>query len=89
MDIQKREEMISFLIRLKKLNQLYSRASEEQKGRLLEASEVVVKKLEGFGYGRNFLIGLIVGGSDFLRSLEEQRKFEGLDASEMSQIIFA
>ena len=81
----KKEKLKDLLIRLKKVNGVYKKATEEQKGRLLEASEKTIKDLLEFGFNRDFLIGLIIGGKDFLESLGNVK---GLDANQSGELIF-
>ena len=67
--IVKNEELRDILIRLKKISQIYRIANEGQRGRLLELSQPLMRKLEGFGYEKEFVESLLIGGKDFIESI--------------------
>ena len=66
---QQKERLKDLLIRLKKVNKVFNKATEEQRGKLLEAIEPTIVELLTFGYKREFLESLVIGGEDFLESL--------------------
>lgn len=85
MEETKKDKLIELLIRLKRVHKVYCKASEDTKGKLLEAIEPTIEELIDNGYTREFLETLIIGGKDFLESLE---KVEGLDLWQSTQLIF-
>jgi len=85
MEEKNKEKLKDLLIRLKKVNGVYKKATEDQRGRLLEASEKTIQDLLEFGFNRDFLIGLIIGGKDFLEGLGN---VEGLSAPQAAELIF-
>lgn len=57
------------LIRLKKLSRVYPLCNEEQRGRLLSASEPLILELVRLGYERPFVETLLMCGKEFLDTL--------------------
>lgn len=75
------------LISLKRVHTVYQKANEEQRGRLLAASEKLFSKLEAQGFERSFLETLVISGKDFIDSLYGEG---GEEATENDgQIIFS
>jgi hypothetical protein len=63
------ERMKDLLIKLKRVNAVYGKATEEQRGKLLKACGHIFDELENYKYKREFLESLVIGGEDFLKSL--------------------
>ena len=63
------EELAVLLISLKKISKVYGIANETQRGRLLELSEPLIRKLVDKGFERTFVETLLIGGKDFVDSL--------------------
>lgn len=81
----KKERLKDLLIRLKKVNKVFNKATEEQRGKLLEAIEPTIVELLEFGYKREFLESLVIGGEDFLNSLGET---PDLNLYQQTELIF-
>lgn len=69
MEEEKKSRIAELLIRLKKLNKAYQLATEEQRGRLLSASEGLLSELVRLGYERVFVETLLICGKEFLDHL--------------------
>lgn len=85
METLEKQKLTDLLIRVKKVHKVYGEATEEQRGRLLEAIGPTLDELTQFGYEKDFLIGLVIGGKDFLESLGP---VEGLDSAQSTELIF-
>jgi len=85
MEEEKKKKLKDLLMRLKRVNTVYNakKTTEEQRGRLLEASEKTILELVEMGYKREFVEGLIIGGKDFVESLGEVKEFKTEDWAEM------
>lgn len=89
MDTEK-EKLIEALTKLKKAHDIYVKATEDQRGRLLASCQFLIDRLVGFGYDRVFVETLLIGGKDFLDSwhgavINTDKELEGSDAA---QVIF-
>ena len=73
-DKEKRTRVAELLLRLKKLNRTYQLCNEEQRGRLLSASEKLLVDLVAEGYERSFVETLLICGKDFLVTLYPEDK---------------
>lgn len=83
----KTKELCELLTRLKKVHTVYQIANEDQRGRLLDASQNLISQITSFGFDKTFVETLLVGGKDFLESLYTDPKQE---ASEFDcEIIFS
>jgi hypothetical protein len=82
-----KEEIRDLLIRLKKINQVYAVVDEKKKGRLLELSEPLIRKLMAMGFEEVFIRTLLIGGKDFLDSLYGNG--EGIASEHDVKIIFS
>lgn len=58
-------------MRLKKISDVYKVANEQQRERLLIASQKIIEGLVSLGFEREFVETLLIGGKDFLQSLYE------------------
>lgn len=85
MEEKSKEKLKDLLLRLKRVNNVFNKSNELQKGKLLEAIEPTVQELMEYGYDRDYLIGLLIGGKDFLISLGN---VEGLDTVQAAELIF-
>lgn len=64
-------KLVDLLLRLKKIHRVYQVANEEQRGRLLalvEKGEVMDGLLKQ-GFTQDEVIGILIGGKDFIDSL--------------------
>jgi len=82
---QQKEKLKDLLMRLKRVNSVYNakKTTEDQRGRLLEASEKTILELVEMGYKREFVESLIIGGKDFVESLGEVKEFGTEEWAEM------
>ena len=71
--LRQRELVVDLLIRLKKLSRCYQLATEEQRGRLLSASQGLFDKLVAQGFEREFVETLMISGKDFLESFYKDK----------------
>lgn len=79
--LNKKKEL---LLKLKRISQVYAVANEKQKERLMLASEGIVCALVEQGYDRDFVVGLLVGGKDFVDSLFIDGKTDlGIESAEI------
>ena len=85
MEQEKKKKLTTLLIRLKKINGVYLKCNEEQRGRLIESSKKTIQELMEFGYREDFLMSLLVAGGDFVESLGE---LESLGTEELTEVIF-
>ncbi|MDD4026987.1 MAG: hypothetical protein PHO75_02245 [Candidatus Shapirobacteria bacterium] len=83
---EKQEKITNLLLRVKKINQVYKVATEEQRGRLLESSKFIVDQLVDFGYERVFVETLLIGGKDFVNSFFSEER--DLDVYGVAKLIF-
>jgi hypothetical protein len=81
------KETEELLIELKKRNRFYQVSNEEQRGRLLELSEPLIRKLIAVGFEEIFVRTLLIGGKDFVDSLYGTG--EGIVSEHDAKIIFA
>ncbi len=80
-----KERLKDLLIRLKRVNKVYLKSNEEQRGKLLEALEpTFLSLIEEYSFKREFLEGLVIGGKDFLESLGPV----DLDTNQLTELIF-
>lgn len=73
-DEKKLARVTELLLRLKKINRTYQLCNEEQRGRLLSASEGLINSLVAEGYERVFVETLLICGKDFLKTLYPEDK---------------
>ena len=83
---EKRKEIFNVLTRIKKVSRVYQIVNEEQRGRLLENCDFLIRKLIDVGYRKEFVVGLIVGGDGFADSLFSRER--GFSVSETCELIF-
>lgn len=89
-DEKKRQRVAELLLRLKKLNRAYQLATEEQRGRLLSASEGLFKELVAEGFERSFVETLLICGKEFLVTLYPEDKGKDIPATyEDGKVIFS
>lgn len=74
--MQNKKRLVELLVRLKSANNFYSRASDTERGRILDALERTFDELETFGYHRSFGVLWTLYGNEFTkfefkRSMEE------------------
>ena len=79
-------KIIYLLIRVKKINQVYKVATEEQRGRLLENSKFILDQLVDFGFERVFVETLLISGKDFVDSFFSEER--DLDVYGTAKLIF-
>jgi hypothetical protein len=78
------------LIRLKKVHDIYKVATEEQRGRLLDACQGIFDKLDSLtGLPRTFHETLVIGGKDFLDSLYPQSGVDEVASEYDAKVIFS
>ncbi len=82
-------KMVEDLKMLKKVHDVYLAVDEERRGRLLLACEPIIQRLVGGGMERVFVESLIIGGKDFLDSLEEGGVLGEMKAEDCGEIIFS
>lgn len=69
------DKIVDLLKRLKKVNGVYAKATEEQRGRLLTACEKIIKELvaltgKDYSFFEGLVIGgLVIGGNEFLEGV--------------------
>ena len=85
-----KESLKLLLLKLKKINSVYLVASEEQKGKLLAASENTFMELEELGVDKVFSESLVVSGKEFVDSLFASRVdvISLLDGADYAEIVF-
>ena len=87
-----KKELIEKLVKLKKLSVVYQLCNEDQRGRLLDASQKILNELEAVGYDRAYLETLLVSGEEFINSLrgasEAQSGELKLSPSEFGEVVF-
>ena len=86
-----KKELIEKLVKLKKLSQVYQLCDEEQRGRLIAASQKLLGELETAGYDRAYLETLLVSGEEFISSLRGASEAEGrtkLTPAEFGEVVF-
>lgn len=83
-DWERLERLKDLLLKLKRVSGVYPKASEEQKEKLFNACSNIFDELVGYGYKREFLESLVIGGKDFLESLGEV----DLTTEQSAQLIF-
>lgn len=90
MDTLIKEKIVTALTKLKKASQVYQKATEEQRGRLINACEPLFVELVNCGYDRVFVESLLVSGKEFLDSFHKEtegtEKDLGIDSA---KIIFS
>lgn len=70
----KKEKIQELLIRIKKINRLYKRATNLQKEHIFDNSLFLVDELVDLGYHRDFVESLVLFGKEFLEltSIKDQ-----------------
>ena len=88
--IEIKEGLKILFLKLKKINSVYAVASEEQKGKLLAASEKTFIELEELGVDKVFSESLVVSGKAFVDSLFDSRVdvISLLDGADYAEIVF-
>jgi hypothetical protein len=74
-----KNKTVEMLLKLKKINAVYQLATEEQRGRLIDASQKLLSELEAVGFERSYLETLLVSGKDFIDSLMASGEVKKLD----------
>lgn len=85
-----KQKLVETLVKLKKVHDVYVKATEDQRGRLLISCQFLIDRLTAFGYDRVFVETLLIGGKDFLDTWHgtvsgTSLELEGVDAA---QVIF-
>lgn len=85
-----KQKLVEALVKLKKVHDVYVKATEEQRGRLLISCQFLIDRLVSFGYDRVFVETLLIGGKDFLDTWDAtvsgtSLELDGVDAA---QVIF-
>jgi len=65
----KNQRTTNLLIRLKKVSEVYKIATNEQRIRLFDKCDFLIKDLVEVGFDRVFIEALIVSGNDFLKTV--------------------
>jgi len=87
---QKRERVADLLLKLKKMNRTYQVCNEEQRGRLLSASEGLLNSLVAEGFERSFVETLLICGKEFLDTLYKKPEADTTEATyEDARVIFS
>jgi len=84
----KNDEVKQLLISLKRVSDLYRKANENQRGRLLQACQKLFDRGEGLGVDRVWLETLVVSGKDFLDSLEVSEWTKDSTLNDVAEVIF-
>lgn len=63
------KELFELFLSFKKVHDIYEKANEEQRGRLLTACAKLFNRGEKMGLDRVWMETLVIGGKDFIDSL--------------------
>jgi len=91
MEEEKRVRVMELLLRLKKLNRVYQLCeTEDQRGRLLSASQGLQDSLVAEGYERSLVETLLICGKEFLDTLYKKPEADTTEATyEDARVIFS
>ena len=81
-------EVVKLLLKLKKINKVYQVCNEDQKGRLIEASQKLIGELVAVGFEYSFVEALLVSGKEFVDSLGSNGEVKKIPALDLAPVIF-
>lgn len=82
-------KMVEDLKVLKKAHDVYQKVDEESRGKLLLACEPIIQRMVGSGMERTFVETLLMGGKDFLDSLEKEGWINEAPLNDVAEVIFS